>query len=245
MDIAAEDILHAREDGFRLIGEEDLGLAAAFLDEFFIIVYIVHAGERMQRVAERLAVFFLSQYVAVRIDTGIFQQFLVKEMVSDFVRRVAEHERDLFHAGGDAAQHDGKAVPGEDRENDADMVAAEFCFHVIGNVLHRRIVAGGAGHNGLRHGDDIAVVEGDMLRLGGGHDAVAHQRDKIVAFPDDGGTDAANNSTNSSHNEITSEVLDFRRYYATIPFVCKDLIFDFCNFSICVSQKKHILQELP
>jgi len=84
-----------------------------------------------------------------------------------------------------------------------------------------------------------------MLRLGGGHDAVAHQRDKIVAFPDDGGTDAANNSTNSSHNEITSEVLDFRRYYATIPFVCKDLIFDFCNFSICVSQKKHILQELP
>ena len=245
MDVTAEDILHAREDGFRLIGKEDLGLAAAFLDELFIIVHIVHAGERMKCVAERLAVFFLSQYVAVRIDTGILQQFLVKEMVSDFVRRVAEHERDLLHTGGDAAQHDGKAVPGEDRENDADMVAAEFRFHVIGNVLHRRIVAGGAGHNRLRHGDDVAVVEGDMLRLGGGHDAVAHQRDKIVALPDDGGTDAANNSTNSSHNEITSEVLDFRRYYATIPFVCKDLIFDFCNYSICVSQKKHILQELP
>ena len=39
---------------------------------------------------------------------------------------------------------------------------AEFRFHVIGNVLHRRIVAGGAGHNRLRHGDDVAVVEGDV-----------------------------------------------------------------------------------
>ena len=198
----------------------------------------------MKRIAERLAVFLLGQHIAVRIDAGILQKLLVKEVVSDLVRGIAEHERDLLHAGSDAAQHDGKTVAGENRENDADMVTAELRFHILGDVLHRRIVSGGTRNDGLRHGDYVAVVEGEMLRLRSGKNAVAHQRDKIVSLTDDRGTDAANNSTNSSHSEITSKVLDFRRYYATIQFICKVKNLLFCIFSVFIRQKQHFFQEL-
>ena len=233
VDVAAENVFYTGENGLRLIGKQDFRLAATFLNEFFVIGYIVDAGERVQRIAERLAVLLLGQYIAVGVNPGVLELLLVKKMVSDLVRGIAEHKRDFLHTGRNTAQNDSKAVAGKDGENDADMVTAEFCLHIIGDVLHCGIVAGSTRNDGLRNGHNIAVMEGDVFRLGGGKDAVAHQRDKIVALTDDRGTDAANDSTNSSHNEITSEVLDFRRYYATIRIFCKEKLFDFSIIANC------------
>ena len=174
-----------------MVGEYDLRLAAAAADEFEIIGHIVHAGEGMHRIPEDCPVLLLAENIAPGVDSLLVQQILVEEVVADFVGGVAEHEVYLLHRLRDAAETDGEAVAGEDREYDADGVASYLCGHVLGYGVYRGVVAHGTGHDGFRHSDDVPVVQGEAFTFGSVKDAFRDDGGEIVAFSDDGRADAS------------------------------------------------------
>ena len=49
-------------------------------------------------------------------------------VIAHFIGRIAEHQHDLLRAAGDAAQADGKPVPAQNREDDADGLSAQMCI---------------------------------------------------------------------------------------------------------------------
>ena len=198
MDITAEDVLRLLQDRFCLVGKYDLGLTAAAGDKLLIVFHIVHAGKRVKGIAEVFAVSRLVEHIAVGVYITVFQQLLIKEMIADLIGRIAEHQRDLLHTQGNAAQPDGKAVAAEDGENDAQMVAAELGAYIVGDVLNSGIISCGTGNNRFGDSNDVTVSEGEALSLGGSQYAVADNGYKVIVLADDRRADAPHNSTNSS-----------------------------------------------
>jgi len=95
-------------------------------------------------------------------------------VVAHLVRGVAEHQKDLLGALGDAPQADGEAVAAEDGEDNADGFAAELCANIRGNIINAAIVALRTCHDGLGHGDDIAVAGRNTAFLDGFQDGIGY-----------------------------------------------------------------------
>ena len=204
MDIAGDDVLRVVEDRARVVREHELDLGAAGADQIAVELDVVHAGERVLFITEQLAVLLKRQHVAHGIDALLVQQILVEEMVAHLVGGVAELQHDLLRAHRDAAQADREAVAAQDREHDADGAAAELGADVRRDVLHGGVVALRAGHDGLGHGDHVAVAHGKaeaVLRRRGLQHAVDHDLSQIVALADDRRADASGNSTYHSIHE--------------------------------------------
>ena len=58
------------ENGFCLIGKNDLDLAALFFDKVAVILHIIHAGKFMLIHTEKLSVFFKRKNIGIRVHTG-------------------------------------------------------------------------------------------------------------------------------------------------------------------------------
>ena len=193
--VAAEHAGCVADDGLRPVGEEDLGLRPLFFDDVPVVIDIVNAREGVHPHAERLAVLLEREHVAVGVDAALVQRVHVEEVVAHLIGGIGEHEHDLFRPAGDAAQADGEAVAGEDGEHDAHRAAAELGAHIRRDVVHRGVVAVRPGHDALRHGDDVAVVQLKAVLGHGALHTVRHQLDYVVAFAYYRGTDTPGNDT--------------------------------------------------
>ena len=199
-----DDIFGVVQDAAGVIGKDHFHLGAGFPDQLSIVIHVVDAGEAVDPVAEELPVALQSQQIPVRIHALLVQTVPVHQVVAHLVRGIGEHQDHFLRALGDAPQADGKAVAAEDGEDDADGPAAQLLSHVGGDIVHRGVVALGPGHNGLSHGDDVPVMEGKALLLGGGQDGCGHDLLQIVSLTDDGGADAPGYSSyHTTHRFFT------------------------------------------
>ena len=89
----------------------------------------------MLDITKCLAVSLQCQHVRIRIYTAAVQHIHIKQMVAHLVRRIAQHQHDLFRTLRNPPQADGETVPAEDGEHYADSAAAQLCFYVCGNIL--------------------------------------------------------------------------------------------------------------
>ena len=134
----------------------------------------------------------MRRYLArVRVHAAVVHRVLVEEVVADLVGGVGEHEHDLFGAAGYAAQADGKAVAGENGKDDSDGLSAQFGADVGGYVVHRGVVAVGAGDDALGHRDDVPLVQLEALGFHRGLDRVSRELDYVVSLAYDRSTDAS------------------------------------------------------
>ena len=202
VDIAGQDGFGVVQDGTRVVGKDDLCLSAGLFDELLIIGDVIYAGKDMGPVAKMRTVLRKAEHIAPGVDALFIYKIGVDQMVADLIGRIAEHEHDLFAAHGDALEADGKAVAAENGENYTHGAAAELGADIGRDVLHARIVALGARHDGLGHGDDVAVLHGERRALGGGHDRINHDLRKVVSCTDDRGTDAARYCTDHSFHSV-------------------------------------------
>ncbi len=198
VDVAVQDMVGVVEDGFGVVRKDDLDLRAFLVDEVRIIIDIVDAGELMLVHAEVGPVLFQRKNVRVGVDVGRVELVEGQQAVADFVRRVGQHQDDLFAAPCDAAKADRETVPGQDREDDADGLSAEFFPDVVRNVVDGAVVALCASHDGLGHGDDVPVTKLEALELGGLQNTGRDDLGEVVPFPDDRHTDTAHHGTDSS-----------------------------------------------
>ena len=83
-------------------------------------------------------------------------------------------------------EQEGEAVAAEDGERHAHHVAAGLGAHVGGNLLGRGVVALAAGHDGLRHGDDVLVARLDAVFTQGGQHRFRDAGDNIVTLAENG-----------------------------------------------------------
>ena len=204
MDVTMQHILGVVQNGAAVVGKDDLRLGAALPDEAFVIFHIVHAGEGMLFIAEQLPVPLQGQHIAVGVDALFVQRVQAHQVVAHLVRGIAQHQHHLFGAPGDAPQADGEAVAAEDGENDAHRPAAQLGADIPGDVVHSGIVALGTGHDGLGHGDDVAVANGKAVLRGGLQHGIGDDLGQIIAAADDGRADAPGNSTDhTAHIENT------------------------------------------
>ena len=147
---------------------------------------------------EQLAVLLQGEDVGVGIDTGLVDLVQRHQLVAHLVGGVGQHQHHLLAAHGDTAQADGEAVAGEDGEDHTDSLTAQLGADVVSDVLHRAVVALSAGHDGLGHGDDVAVTKLKALGLGGLQDALGDDGGQIVALADDGAANTPGYGTDFS-----------------------------------------------
>ena len=205
-----DDVLGVVQDAAGVIGEDHFHLGAGLPDQLGIVIHVVDAGEAVDPVAEELPVALQGQQIPVGVHALGVQTVPVHQVVAHLVRGIGEHEDHFLRALGNAPQADGKAVAAENGEDDADGLAAQLLLHVCGDIVHRGVVALGTGHDGLGHGDDVPVMEGEALLLGGGQDGCGHDLLEIVSLADDGGADAPGNSSyHTTHGFLPAFLLLF------------------------------------
>ena len=191
MDVAGQDGVRIVKDGTGLVGKDDLCFCAALSDQFFIIGDIIHAGEFMTVLAEKLSVPFKAQHIAVGVDARFVDLVQADQFVAHLVGGIGQHEDDLLCAFCDASQADGETVAGKDGEDDAHGAAAQLGPDVLGNIVDTGIVALRPGHNGFRDSDHVSVSDGKPFVFGCLQDAGGNDLSQIVALSDDGAADAS------------------------------------------------------
>ena len=189
MDIAGEDTVRITENRLRLICENDLRLGTAGADKLAVIFNIIHACEFMLVFAEKLAVFFESEHIAVGIDARFVKLVKDYELIAYLVGGIAEHEDYLFRAHCYAAQTDCKSVAGQDREDDAHSPAAQLGADVLGDIRDSGVVALRPCDDGLGERDYIAVAQTEAFGFCRGEHAVGYDCGKIVPLADNGAPD--------------------------------------------------------
>ena len=140
----------------------------------------------MNRCAEQFTVFFQGQHIAERIYARFINLIQAYQMVAYFIGRIAQHQHDFLCAFCNTAQADGKPVAGQDREDDADGLAAQLRFHIRRNVIYGAIVSLRTGHDGFRDGDDVPVTQGKAFACRGFQYAVRYNVCQVIALTDDG-----------------------------------------------------------
>ena len=198
MDVAADDGVRVVEHGLHAVGENDLRLSARLLDDALVVVDIVHTREGVDDLAKGGAEARQIEHVVPRVDPGLVELVERDKVVADLVGRIAQHEHELLHARGDAREQEGEAVAAEDGERHAHHVAAGLGTHVGGNLLGRGVVALAAGHDGLRHSDDILVARLDAVFMQGGQHRFRDAGDNIVTLAENGGAHASDHGSNRS-----------------------------------------------
>ena len=82
MDIAVQNVFGVVQNGFSVVGEDDLAFCASFFDEAAVEFQIVNAGEWVENFAEQFAVLSFGQYVGPWVNAFFVQQFFVDQMVA-------------------------------------------------------------------------------------------------------------------------------------------------------------------
>ena len=195
MDVAAQHVLGVWQDGSGVIGEDDLHLRAAFPDELGVIFHIVHTGEGVLLIAEQLAVALQGKHVPIGVYALFVQEVQADQVVAHLVGGIAEHQDDFLGPLGDAPQADGKAVAAENGEDDAHGLAAQLGLHIVGDIVHRGIVALGAGHDSLSHGNHVTVPDGEAVVSGRLQHGIGDDLHQVITAADDRGPQAAGNGT--------------------------------------------------
>ena len=190
---------------------------SAGADQLGVEINIVYAGEGVDDVTERRAELPQRQRVAVGVDPGLVQAVPVNQMVAHLVGGVGQQQHDLLTASRKALEQQGEAVAAEDGEGDADGFAAGLRAHVRGDLVDARVVALRAGHDGLGHGDDVAVAGGDSRLFPGLHDGVGRNLGDIVSLADNGRAHAARDGSDASHCGLLllPDGIDFLRLIIT------------------------------
>ena len=67
---------------------------------------------------------------------------------------------------------------------------AELGLHVVGDIVHTGVVAVGARHDRLGHGDNVPVVQAEPFLLGLRQHGIHGYLNDVVTPADDGRTDA-------------------------------------------------------
>ena len=198
MNIAVDDVFGVVQDGAAVIGKDDLHIGAALADQTLVVFHVVNTGKGVLLVAEELTVFLKTQHILVGIYALFIQGIQTYQMVADFVRGVAEHQDHLLGALGDAAQANGETVAAEDGENNTHGLAAKLFLDVCGDIINGAVVALGAGHDGLGHGDNITVADCKTVVRSGFQHGSGDDLSQVIALADDGGANASGNSTDHS-----------------------------------------------
>ena len=196
MDIAGQHLLGVGQDGTGVVGQDDFHLCAAVPDEVAVVLDVVHAGEGVLVLAKEFPIPLQGQHVAVGVDARFVQLIQGHQAVAHFVAGVAEHEDDLVRTLSDAPQADGKAVAGEDGQDDADGAGAELGTHVGGDVVHGGVVALRAGHHGLGDRDDVLIPQLEALLFGRFQHTGDYDIGQVVPLADDRAANAPRYSTN-------------------------------------------------
>ena len=203
MDITAEDFVSVVQDGFWIVGEDDLYLSAIFADELGIELNVVHAGEWMQHTAKQFTVFGFGQNIAPWIYALFVEQFLVDQMVAYFVSREAKHQNDFLCTSGNAFEADRETVAAEDWEDDTDGLSAQLCFDIGSDVVDMSIVALCTGDNCLGDSDNIFVMEGESFALACSQYGIDNDLCQVVTFADNRRTNASGYGTYQSFHKMT------------------------------------------
>ena len=196
--VGVDDHLGVFQYLLRTVGEDYLGVAACHL---LVQRDVVHARERMLDLAERGVHLLLREHVRVRIDAVSVQRVHVHEMIAHLVGRIAEHDDQLVHALGDAFEQHGETVARKYGEDEPHRAAARLGADVLGDLIHRGVIALCARDHRLRDGEDVAVV---YVETGDGivrrrEQTFRHYDGQIVALFDDGSFDTSGNRTDSCH----------------------------------------------
>ncbi len=141
MNVAGQNIIGVVEDCLGLIGENDFDISTAFLDEVAVILNIVNAGELVLVVAEQLAITLKRKNIGIRIYASLVDFVDADQLVTYLIGRIAEHKNNFLCAHSYTLEADGKAVAGQNRENDTDGFSSELGANVGGNILYHGIVA--------------------------------------------------------------------------------------------------------
>ena len=107
-------------------------------------------------------------------------------MVAYFIGRIAQHQHHFLRAFGNTAKADGKPVAGQNREDDADGLAAQLRFHICRNVIYGTIISLRTGHDGFRDGDNVPVAQGKAFACRGFQHAFRYNVCQVIALTDDG-----------------------------------------------------------
>ena len=116
--------------------------------------------------------------------TGSIQKIHIKQMVSNLVAWVTEHEHNLFRSLGDAPQADCKPISAQDREYNADGFSAQFGTHIAGQLVSCSVVSLGACQNGFRHGQHILAADFKIPLLHTFQQGIYNDLFQVVAFLD-------------------------------------------------------------
>ena len=189
MDVAGQHVLGVGQNGPGIVGEDDLHLSARLTDQIGIIVHIVHAGKGVGGVAEQLAVALQREHILVGVHTLFVHHVLINEVIAHLVGGIGQHQDHLLGALGDAAQANSKTVAAEDGEDHANGLSAQLRLYIGGNIVHRGIVTLGAGHNGLSHGDYVAVAYGERAIVDRLQDRPGDDLGQVISAADNGGAD--------------------------------------------------------
>ena len=124
----------------------------------------------------------LIEAVRIRIDAVAVQIFHVDELIADLIRGIGELYIELAAGHGEGPEDDGKAVAAHDGKDDAHILAAQLLPHIGRDLFDGGVIALSPGDNRFGDPDHIPVMELEAFLLGGLHDAVANQPDKIVSL---------------------------------------------------------------
>ena len=80
------------------------------MDKITVILNVVNTGEFVNIYAEKLAIFFKCEYIAVRIYARRVNLVKTYKLVSDLIGRIAEHKHDLFRSHSYTLETDRKSV---------------------------------------------------------------------------------------------------------------------------------------
>ena len=84
-------------------------------------------------------------------------------MVSNLIRRVRQHQNNLFGTLCNTAQTDCKAVAGKNWENNTDGLPTQFFTDIGCDVVNGYVVVLSAGNNCLGYCNYIMILQGKAL----------------------------------------------------------------------------------
>ena len=198
VDIAINNMIRILQNSLGLIGENDLCFRAAGTNQVPVVCNIVNTGKFVAVDTEKFSVFFQSQNIAVGIDPCFIDLIQADQFVTDFVRRITQHQNHLFYTFGDSPEADGKTVAGKDGEDHTDRSAAQFGFDIVGNIIHAAIVSLCTCYNRFCDCDDISVTNRKPFIFSCFQHTVCDDLAQIISLTNDRAADASGYCTDSA-----------------------------------------------
>ena len=187
-----------------MVSEYDFSFCAFFFDQAFVVFYIVNACEGVFDVAECFTVFIQRQNICVRIYAAFIQYIHIKQVVTYFVRRVAQHQHYFFRASCDTSQTDCKTVSAQNGEYNTNCFAAQFRFHIFCDCICGCVVTCCTCYNCFCYANYVFFLQFEAILFSCCHNGIYYYFYDIVAFANDGCFNTSGNCT--CHNVIPPDI---------------------------------------